>query len=189
VTVAAVSYVVRELDGRELDYLLQYLADQLTDNGIGETALFQPEERGPFPYARKRAEFGMAMATPVGSSDWRRFWIAERMDGPQILGHVDLRSSDPLAAASHWARLGMGVHREHRRRGIGRALLQHALSWAEAQPGLAWVDLSFLAGNAAAESLYRSVGFHEMGRMEDRFRVGGRSVADVLMAKRLQSRP
>ncbi len=51
----------------------------------------------------------------------------------------------------------------HRRRGIARALLAHAKTWAEAR-GSDYIELNVLSKNSGAISLYESVGFEDSAK-------------------------
>ena len=55
------------------------------------------------------------------------------------------------------------VDPEARKRGIGRALVQHLLDWAR-QNGIRGIDLESYQLNAPASILYRSLGFRRLGR-------------------------
>ena len=156
----------------------------MRDNGRGGMPLFQPHAQGRVWSAEKIAAFQAGMATPVGEAGWRRGWLAYDAAGA-ISGHVDLRAH-PEICTSHRALLGMGVHRDHRRRGLGGVLLVHAMSWARAGTMLEWIDLHYLAGNMAAERLYGGHGFQRIGVTDDMFRVYGQSVGDVAMTLRLR---
>lgn len=70
---------------------------------------------------------------------------------------------------------------DHHGQGIARALLDEALAWARAEPTIAYVDLSVFEGNAPAIALYERAGFHETGRVPDRFRIGGVRFTDIQM--------
>jgi ribosomal protein S18 acetylase RimI-like enzyme len=172
--------VIRPIDDGNLNAFGSYLDDHLRDNGRDGTPLFQPQSRGDaWPLSEKLTQFRIGRTTPVGDPQWRRAW-AVIDPGGAILGHVDLRAHvDPGTA--HRALLGMGVHRDHRRQGLGRALVDFAISWAAGQTTLAWIDLSVLAGNAPAQQLYESVGFRTLVTVADMFRVDGRSVDQTLM--------
>jgi ribosomal protein S18 acetylase RimI-like enzyme len=50
------------------------------------------------------------------------------------------------------------VHRQARRRGIGRLLIRHALLWAE-QSGCELVELTSALNRTAAHAFYRRLGF------------------------------
>jgi RimJ/RimL family protein N-acetyltransferase len=101
-----------------------------------------------------------------------------------ICGHADLRAR-PERAASHRCLLGMGVHRDARRQGLGERLLGTALDWARTQPGLDWVDLEVLSSNAPARRLYERCGFVFAGELPDLFRIDGERHGYVYMTHRV----
>lgn len=80
-----------------------------------------------------------------------------------IVGWCDAIPGDASAGAAHIGRLGMGVAREYRRRGIGRKLIDATVAAARAM-GLEKIELSVYSSNDAAITLYRSLGFTEEGR-------------------------
>ncbi len=82
-------------------------------------------------------------------------WIAE--ERRTLLGNLVVQ--DPGAPEPE---LGMIVDASHRGRGIGRALLDHALAWGRAQ-GKAALRLRVFPHNEAARALYRAGGFVELG--------------------------
>lgn len=176
---------IRLLESAELAKFVDYLDDHVRDNGAGGTALFQPMPRGArLPKAEKLQEFTVASETALDKPNWRRFWVA--LDGENaILGHVDLRARrEPHA--THRTVLGMGVHRDHRGKGLGKALLQFAWGWALQEPSLDWMDLEVIATNAPARALYQKAGFNEVGTFRDMFRMDGASVDYVHMTKALR---
>ena len=133
----------------DLPALFVYLDDHLQDNGRDGTPLFQPMARAESRWATdKRAAFAIGLGTEVGAPGWRRAWMALDADGA-ICGHVDLRAR-PERASAHRCLLGMGVHRDARRQGLGERLLAAALDWARAQETLDWVDLEVLSSNQPA---------------------------------------
>ncbi|HEY4659775.1 MAG TPA: GNAT family N-acetyltransferase [Gemmatimonadaceae bacterium] len=73
------------------------------------------------------------------------------------------------------------VSRAHRRRGVGRALMLEAVSWARAQ-GIEKLWLGVFASNRRAIALYRSLGFEPDGRQRRQFKVKGRYVDGLDMA-------
>lgn len=58
-----------------------------------------------------------------------------------------------------------------RRRSIGRLLAEYVLSYAY-QHGISGVDLEAYQGNTPASILYRSLGFHRLGRERFYYRIG-----------------
>ena len=170
----------------DLPALFVYLDDHLQDNGRAGTPLFQPMARADsrFP-VDKRAAFALGLGTEVGAPGWRRAWMALDADGA-ICGHVDLRAR-PERASNHRCLLGMGVHRDWRRQGLGERLLATALAWARTQDGLAWVDLEVLSSNQPARRLYERCGFAFVGELPDLFRIDGEQHGYVYMTHQLQS--
>jgi ribosomal protein S18 acetylase RimI-like enzyme len=160
-----------------------YLDDHLADNGQGGR-YFQPlpKSESSFPLD-KQLSFCNGLAVPVGEHGWRRAWIA-RGAGDTIVGHVDLRGH-PERFAAHRCLLGMGVHRDRRRLGLGSTLLAHAEQWAGATGTLRWIDLRVLSSNDAAVALYRRAGFQMTGGTPDMFVIDGVSFGEVSMSKRL----
>lgn len=176
--------VILPIDAANLDAFGRYREDQLKDNGHDGTPLFQPQSQaGVSLVSEKIALFQTGLAASVGEPKWRRGWVALDASGT-IIGHVDLRDH-PEPCTAHRALLGMGVHRAHRGQGVGRALVTFAIAWATNGTTLEWIDLQVLSGNAPAESLYGSVGFHDIATVQDMFRVDGRSVDSILMTMRI----
>jgi ribosomal protein S18 acetylase RimI-like enzyme len=119
-------------------------------------------------------------AKPVTEPHWQRKWGIRDAEGGAIVAYCSLTGS-ALPAELHRARVALGVEPAFQRRGFGEALLRAAIAFAR-ESGLAWIDLSVLAHNAAALALYRKLGFVETGRSADQFRQGGASIDDVAMA-------
>ena len=175
--------IIRPATAADLPAFFVYLDDHLRDNGAAGAPLFQPMPRtnSVFP-AEKRASFEPGLVTPLAAPGWRRLWLAR--EGDAILGHIDLRAR-PEAAAVHRSLLGMGVHREARRSGLGMRLLDTAIGWAANEARLAWVDLEVLSVNAPARALYRKRGFVQTGEIADLFRIDGESLGYCYMSLQL----
>jgi len=181
---AAARITIRPALEADLAPFFVYLDDHLRDNGRGATPLFQPMPRDASrmpPGLRLAFIRGMQLA--VGAPGWRRLWLALGPTG-DIVGHIDLRSR-PEPAARHRSMLGMGVHRLHRRRGLGRQLLDTAAAWARLEPGLDWIDLEVLADNRPAVALYLDADFRMIARIEDMLRVDGVSCDLCYMSLKL----
>jgi len=169
---------IRSLSSTDLDTFFSYLNDHLLDNGRDGAPLFQPMPRGQGFPPEKVAAFRSGAQAAFGQPGWRRVWIAESEGG--IMGHIDLRSR-PEPAAAHRALLGMGVHRDVRRGGVGMALLDTAIAWAREQR-LEWIDLEVLSANAPAVGLYLKRGFVKTGEIPDLFRIDGEGYAYSYMS-------
>lgn len=116
---------------------------------------------------------------PLTRPGWQRWFVA--CDDGRVVGHVDLKGSE-LRAAAHRAVLGIGMEAPYRGGGLGRRLMERTIRFCREAEPLAWLDLQVFAGNEPALALYRALGFQELGRLPDRFRIDGQSIDDVYMA-------
>jgi GNAT superfamily N-acetyltransferase len=123
----------------------------------------------------------LGWAQPLDEPFWLRTWGVGI--GHQIVGHLDLHGGR-MPSEAHRCLLGMGIEREFRGQGWGRALLEAAIAWAR-DAGLVWIDLGVFAHNPRERRLYESVGFETVGVTADRYRVDDRQIDDVAMALRL----
>jgi putative acetyltransferase len=78
----------------------------------------------------------------------------------------------------------MSVRASHRRRGIGRALLEAGIEWARGI-GITRLELYVFADNAPAIALYEALGFQHEGRRKNFVRFADRYVDDLVMARQL----
>lgn len=83
-------------------------------------------------------------------------------DVGRAVGEVDIQRMGP-PFLRHAVHLGVEVHPDHQRRGLGRALMDGALAWCRAN-AVHRVELYVRADNERAIPLYRSMGFVEEGR-------------------------
>lgn len=102
--------------------------------------------------------------------------------GGRVVGFVFLGRKGPHPGDRHVCRLReLAVAPGAARRGVGRALLEHAVARARAG-GFRKLTLSVLATNEAALRLYERAGFAVEGRLAGEFFLGGRYVDDLLLA-------
>lgn len=102
--------------------------------------------------------------------------------GDTLAGAAGL-SRETRERTQHKALLfGMYVPQQHRRLGLGRALVQAVLADAAAWPGLRVVQLTVTDGNAAAQRLYEACGFQVFGVEPMALRIDGRDFAKVHMS-------
>ncbi|MEJ1170461.1 GNAT family N-acetyltransferase [Variovorax sp. CCNWLW235] len=176
-----------DLQTRDFSAFAEYLNDHISDNGTEGEPLFQPIARIDCHFAGEKATgFRRALDVAPPNPGWRRAWVALSGED-RIVGHVDLRAH-PAACMEHRCLLGMGVHREWRRSGLGQRLLDAAVEWAKADQQMAWIDLQVIASNDAAVRLYERAGFTGTGLVQDCFRVDGRQVDYLSMALPVQAR-
>ncbi len=105
-------------------------------------------------------------------------FVAEE-DGT-IVGRLSI-ARDPHQASRHVADLGLMVADGHRRRGIGRALLEQAVAWGR-EAGVRKLELHVFPWNEPAILLYERFGFEREGFRRDHYRRGGEYVDAILMA-------
>jgi RimJ/RimL family protein N-acetyltransferase len=99
---------------------------------------------------------------------FRRSWTEDEaeivaVEGNRVIGHLNV-SREESPATRHVASLGMCVAADRRGQGIGTALLQACIRWAE-EIGVEKLALSVYPDNDRAIALYRKFGFEEEGRL------------------------
>ena len=111
-------------------------------------------------------------------------FVAE--DGERIVGRLSL-ARDAHPASRHVADLGLMVAASHRRRGVGRALLDQSVAWAESV-GVRKLELHVFPWNEPAIALYDAFGFEREGLRKGHYVRDGVPVDAILMALRLDHR-
>ena len=110
-------------------------------------------------------------------------FVAE--DDGAIVGRLSI-ARDPHQASRHVADLGLMVADGHRRRGIGRALLEQAVAWAR-EGGVRKLELHVFPWNEPAIHLYEQFGLEREGLRKGHYRRAGEYVDAILMAFRVPS--
>jgi RimJ/RimL family protein N-acetyltransferase len=108
-------------------------------------------------------------------------FVAE--DDGRLVGRLSL-ARDNHPSSHHVADLGLMIAASHRRRGIGRALLEQATAWAR-DAGVRKLELHVFPWNEAAIALYESFGFEREGVRREHYRRDGEYVDAILLAYRL----
>ena len=109
-------------------------------------------------------------------------FVAELPEG--LVGRLSLgRDSHP--ASKHVADLGLMVSAAHRRRGIGKALLEAAVEWARVAE-VSKLELHVFPHNEAAINLYEQFGFEREGLRRAHYRRGAEFLDAILMAYTVQ---
>ena len=108
-------------------------------------------------------------------------FVAEANGG--VVGRLSI-ARDPHPASHHVADLGLMVAASHRRRGIGRALLERAVAWAQ-EAGVRKLELHVFPHNEPAIELYERFGFTREGYRRRHYRRGDELLDAILMAYEL----
>jgi len=108
-------------------------------------------------------------------------YVAEE-DGV-LVGRLSL-ARNPHPASHHVADLGLMVAAGHRRRGVGRMLLEQAVAWAS-EANVRKLELHVFPWNEPAMKLYETFGFEREGVRREHYRRDGEYVDAILMAYRL----
>lgn len=125
--------------------------------------------------------------SPVPTEREREQMVNPTGDGAVLfVGVVGGRIVGMLQAAilqgsefQHNCQFGISVLASHRGQGIGRALLEKLLEWAEAQ-SLWRVELEVQSANARGIGLYSSMGFVQDGRRENAVRLRDGRYRDLI---------
>lgn len=102
-----------------------------------------------------------------------RFGLFVALDGTTVAGNISV-VPDPDGFE-----IGMLVALAHRGKGVGTALLQRAVEWAE-EHDIATLHLTVFPHNAPALALYRKMGFVEVERQIARIRRRNGEAWDVI---------
>jgi len=108
-------------------------------------------------------------------------YLAE--DGDAVVGRLSL-ARDVHPSSAHVADLGLMVAASHRRRGVGRGLLDQAVAWAESA-GVRKLELHVFPWNEPAIALYDAYGFEREGLRKGHYLREGVPVDAILMAFQL----
>jgi len=101
-------------------------------------------------------------------------------DDGRVVARLSL-SRDVHPASRHVGDLGIMVASSHRRRGVGKALLDEAVVWARGA-GIRKLELHVFPWNTPALGLYESYGFESEGLRKGQYLRDGVPVDAILMA-------
>jgi putative acetyltransferase len=130
-----------------------------------EIRLYEPPDQPGFAHlvATVLAEYGFKVDTRLEadlehpSTSYECIWVA--VDNGRVIGSVATRLVDDGKAAELKR---MYLQPQYRGRGLGRALLGHAIHWAKDR-GCRYIVLDTASAMTAAQHLYESTGFARTG--------------------------
>jgi RimJ/RimL family protein N-acetyltransferase len=101
-----------------------------------------------------------------------------------LIGWLTMRGSE-RKRLRHACTLGITVDRDHRGRGVGRALIAEAIDWARSA-GIARIELRVMTRHGAAIALYEQMGFVHEGIARGSIRIGDALHDDHIMGLLLE---
>jgi RimJ/RimL family protein N-acetyltransferase len=142
---------------------------------LGETSYFL---RGPGERARSVDEMRSVIerfeALP-------HYLLLNAWHGAEAVGEAVAMGGD-FARNKYTATVGIGVLAAHGARGLGRTLMRELDGFAR-ENGLHRLELTVMAHNTVARSLYAKMGYVEEGTKRDSLSVDGGFVSEIMMAK------
>lgn len=176
---------IRQLTTQDIELYVDHIARHLPEPGIdGIIAQPFPSDE-PIDKDKFRKKILQRWSVTPGQGAWEVAWGI--FEGNTIVGHLELIGS-AMEALQHRAKLGMGIEAKYRSQGYGRRLMKAAITWAQSQEFLNWIDLDVFAHNKVALKLYKSFGFKPVGKTIDRIRVNQQSIDDYHFVLNLRGR-
>jgi RimJ/RimL family protein N-acetyltransferase len=128
------------------------------------------------------------------SGEEQRKWIQSHLDQPGQLALLAEASGCLIGSLSfengqrrrnaHQGTFGMSVRETWQRMGVGTALLQCLLEWAEANALIEKLGLAVFSDNLPAINLYRKFGFVEEGCQPNQIKMGTDAYQDLVLMYR-----
>lgn len=112
-------------------------------------------------------------------------FILGAFEGFSLVGVVQFERYDRIKLHHKGAIKGMFVHPEMAGRGIGTLLLKTALDKISQIEGVIHVTLYVMAGNEAAISLYKKMGFEVYGVEKEAIQVNRKMLDLLLMSRKI----
>lgn len=90
------------------------------------------------------------------------------LEGERIVGITNCSCNSTRKRIAHIGHVGMSADKSYWGSGIGGAMLGAMIDWAVRHPALELLELDVFADNERAFTLYRKLGFIEIGRVPGR---------------------
>ena len=146
----------------------------------------------------EETEFFVVQPDEFPTTEQERQWIQEHVNDPgklalvaevagEIIGSLSFENG-PFRRMSHTGTFGVSVSRDWRGKGIGTAMLETLLGWAQANPSIEKIGLSVFSSNSDAIRLYRRLGFVEEGRRANQIKLRPRQYVDEVLMGRFVKR-
>ena len=100
----------------------------------------------------------------------------------QVVGMAHLVKGR-LPKNKHVGSLGISILKNFRGNGIGNAMMNYMIEWTKRQKDLEKISLTVFSTNNPAINLYKKLGFTIEGRMKRHYKIEGKYIDDIGMAK------
>jgi RimJ/RimL family protein N-acetyltransferase len=163
---------IREAQPADADAIIAYL--NVVTNEPGINLLISPGE-----FKRTVVE-EQKLISEFAAAPNCLFLVAEE-DG-EIVGVLTCRGGD-RQANRHVTTLGITVAKSHRGKGLGSALMQAAIDWAQQGGVVRRMELFVFSGNTGAIRLYQRLGFEVEGALRRAVYRDGEFQDDLVMSR------
>jgi RimJ/RimL family protein N-acetyltransferase len=128
------------------------------------------------------------------TEEQERIWLKQHNDNPDaisllafaqttLVGYLHFACEERRRRA-HSGKFGIAVRMEWREKGVGRAMLQALLDWAQDNPQVEKVWLEVFATNSRGIHLYETLGFVEEGRLSKEIKIAPGHYIDLVLMSR-----
>ena len=161
---------MRQLNAGDAEAMLVYLQKtaqetHFSDASSGGSGLYPGERaKNSAEYERIKADLYAGALTQDGS----------------VVGNVGIFPIGERFKVRHRASLGIAVVQEYWNTGLGTVLINGAIDLAR-KAGYEQLELGVFSDNSSALHLYQKLGFQEVGRMPNAFKLPDGSYADEIM--------
>lgn len=177
--------LIRKLKRTEIEKYVVHLHAHMSESGI-DNIIYTPYSRSHrHDFEKLKEGITKRFSTSISKVNWERVFVA--VENNKFVGHLDLRGAH-IESSLHRCRLGMGLDREYRARGLGSKLISYAIDWIKKETTVEYIDLYTFSHNKPAILLYKKAGFKLIGSAVDMFRVDGKSICDYQMTKKIKSK-
>ncbi|WP_442600114.1 GNAT family N-acetyltransferase [Neobacillus sp. D3-1R] len=167
-------FIIRKAEEKDAEQIIQHTKKVLEENSpfmgtsLEEFSITVEKER---EFIKTHEEHGLILVAEMDKT---------------IIGFLNFRLSSKKKF-QHQGLFGMSIQEAYTNKGIGRALIQELLKWAEADPRVEKISLEVFSNNKRAIHLYSKLGFVEEGRRKKAAKLGPNEyVDDIFMSKFLK---
>lgn len=173
---------IQQLQFEQIEPYAKHIIKHMSESGI-DNLVYVPRDRGyVYDLEEMKEKISKRMKIELTMPGWERAFVI--WDEEKIVGHLQLRAPN-LENSMHRNLVGIGLDLECRGKKLGTKLMEAGIEWLKKETKVEWLDLNVFSHNLPAIALYKKLGFKEVGRVVDMFRVDGESICDLHMTLKL----